>query len=105
MGRLRRSNEWRLAGVLRAAAPRLCLAWWALVVLRGLLPAAFVIAMGVTVAAVQNGDSLAAPLALVGVIFVAMQALGPLHDAMSANLGAIASTWLHNRLLDACTAP
>src|SRR5437763_565867 len=103
MGRLRQSNEWRLAGVARAAAPRLSLAWWALVVVRGLLPAAFAISMGVTVAAVEHGDSLALPLALVGVIFVATQALGPLHDAMSANLGALTSTWLHERLLEAST--
>jgi ABC-type multidrug transport system fused ATPase/permease subunit len=105
MGRLRQSNEWQLAGVARAAAPRLSLTWWALVAVRGLLPAAFAISMGITVAAVEHGDSLALPLTLVGVIFIATQALGPLHDAISANLGALTSTWLHNRLLEASTGP
>ena len=45
--------------------------------------------MGVVVGAVQHGHSLAAPLTLMGVTFVALQALGPVHDALSANLGAV----------------
>jgi ABC-type multidrug transport system fused ATPase/permease subunit len=105
VNRLRRSAEWRLGGVLYAASPRLTVAWWALVVLRGALPAVFAVAMGVLVSSVEHGDPLTAPLAAIGVTFIAMQALGPIHDALSANLGAIASSWLHDRLLHACVAP
>ena len=61
--------------------------------------------MGVLVAAVQHGDSLAAPLTVIGVTFIALQALGPVHDALSANLGAVGSSWLHDRLLHACVGP
>jgi ABC-type transport system involved in cytochrome bd biosynthesis fused ATPase/permease subunit len=103
--RLRGSAEWRLGGVLYAANPRLTVLWWALVVVRGLLPAVFAIAMGVTVSAVQHGDPLGAPLTAIGVTFVALQALGPVHDALSANLGAAGSSWLHDRLLHACVGP
>src|SRR3954466_14701580 len=103
--RLRRSAEWRLGGVLYAASRRLTITWWGLVVVRGALPAAFAIAMGVLVSAVQHGDPLAAPLTAIGVTFIALQALGPVHDALSANLGAIASSWLHDRLLYSCVDP
>jgi ABC-type transport system involved in cytochrome bd biosynthesis fused ATPase/permease subunit len=103
--RLRESAEWRLGGALYAANPRLTIAWWVLVVVRGLLPAAFVITMGVLVTAVEHGDSLAVPLAVIGVTFIAMQSLGPVHDALSANLGAVGSSWLHDRLLHSCLGP
>ena len=102
---MRASAEWQLGSVLRAASPHLSIAWWVLVAVRGALPAVFAIAMGVLVTAVQHGHALGAPLALVGMTFVAMQALGPVHDALSANLGALASSWLHDRLLDACVRP
>jgi len=105
MKRLRRSAEWRLGGALYAASPRLTIAWWVLVVVRGLLPAAFAVAMGVLVAAVENGDPLGVPLAAIGFTFIAMQSLGPVHDAVSANLGAVGSSWLHDRLLYACVGP
>jgi len=105
MTRLRRSAEWQFFGVWRRAAPGLAFAWWALVLGRGLLPAAFALDMGVLVTAVKEDDSLGLPLALAGVIFIAMQVLGPLHDAVSANLGGKTSAWLHDRLLEACVGP
>jgi ABC-type multidrug transport system fused ATPase/permease subunit len=37
--------------------------------------------------AIQHRDSLAVPLAVVGVVFIGMQVLGPLHTALSENLG------------------
>src|SRR2546425_8115599 len=62
--RLRARNEWKFAGVLLQADRALAVAWWTLLVLRGLLPALFAIAMGGLVGAVQRGDALAAPLGL-----------------------------------------
>jgi hypothetical protein len=44
-------------------------------------------AMGVLVAAVQHRSPLAGPLAFVGVIFVLLQVLSPIHQAVSSNLG------------------
>jgi ABC-type multidrug transport system fused ATPase/permease subunit len=105
IARLRASAEWQLFGALHRAAPALATAWWALIVLRGLLPAAFVVVMGLLVHAVQAGAAVTLPLAAAGVLFMALQALGPVHDALSANLGARVSAWLHDRLLEACNGP
>jgi ABC-type multidrug transport system fused ATPase/permease subunit len=99
------SAERRLFGVLYRAAPALAVSWWALVVLRGLLPPAFAITMGVLVSAVQSGGPVALPLVVAGLLFLLLQTSGPLHDALSSNLGARASGWLHERLLDACVTP
>jgi ABC-type transport system involved in cytochrome bd biosynthesis fused ATPase/permease subunit len=102
---MRASAEWQLFSVLHRAAPRAAVQWWALVVVRGLLPAVFALAMGALVGAVQNGSSLVPGLTVMGVTFVLMQTLGPVHDALSTNLGARTSSWLHDRLLEACIQP
>jgi ABC-type multidrug transport system fused ATPase/permease subunit len=96
---------WRFFGVLYRADRPLAIVWWTLVVLRAVLPAVFVIAMGATVSAVQHGDSLVWPLVAIGVSFIGSQAVGPMHDALSSNLGAQASTYLHDQLMDACVGP
>src|SRR5947208_5521481 len=83
----------------------LAIAWWTLLVLRGLLPALFAIAMGVLVAAVQRRDDLTAPLALVGTVFVLLQVLAPIHHAVGANLGSRTAAWLYDQLTIACVRP
>ena len=50
------------------ADPALAAVWWMAVVLRGVLPALFGIAMGLLVAAVQKGTGLAVPLNLPPII-------------------------------------
>ena len=60
--RLRNRKEWKFFGVLPKADRPLAVAWWCVLVLRGVLPAVFAIAMGVLVGAVQHGASLAGPL-------------------------------------------
>ena len=77
----------KLFGVLPQAHTGLAAAWAAILLLRGLLPAAFAIAMGVLVGAVQRGDALGGPLAFVGAVFILLQVLGPLHTTVGANLG------------------
>src|SRR6202023_614237 len=79
--------------------------WWTALLLRGVLPAVFAIAMGVLVGAVQRGDSLAGPLAFAGSIFVLLQVLSPIHQALSSNLGDCAAAWLYDRLTEACVRP
>src|SRR5438105_6303066 len=61
--------------------------------------------MGVLVGAVQAGHSLAAPLAFAGAIFVLLQVLSPIHQAVSANLGDLTAAWLYDRLTEACVRP
>jgi ABC-type multidrug transport system fused ATPase/permease subunit len=103
--RLRERPEWKFFAVLPRAEPGLACAWWIALLLRGLLPAAFAVAMGALVAAVQRGESLARALALVGALFVLLQVLTPLHQAISANLGSRLAAWLYDRLTEACVNP
>jgi ABC-type multidrug transport system fused ATPase/permease subunit len=103
--RLRARNEIKFAGVLFQAAPGLAFAWWAFLILRGLLPALFAIAMGALVGTVQRGGDLAAPLILVGIIFVLMQVMGPLHHAVASNLGSRTAAWLYDQLTATCAGP
>jgi ATP-binding cassette, subfamily B, bacterial len=103
--RLTDRKEWKFFAVLPKAAPGLAIAWWATLLLRGVLPAAFAIAMGLLVGAVQHGVSLAGSLALSGTIFVLLQVLSPIHQALSANLGDRTAAWLYDRLTEACVRP
>jgi ATP-binding cassette subfamily B protein len=103
--RLTESKGWKFFGVLPKADPHLAALWWTALVLRGVLPAIFAIAMGVLVGAVQRGDGLAAPLAFTGVVFVLLQVLNPIHRVISANLGDRTAAWLYDRLTDACIRP
>ncbi len=105
LGRLRARPEWAFFGVLARADRPLATAWWAVLVLRGVLPAGFAVAMGVLVGAVQDGDGLGGPLAAVGVIFVLLQVLAPLHLALGYNLGDRTAAWLYDLLTDACVGP
>ena len=91
--RLRARQEWQFATVLPRADAWLAALWWVLLVARGLLPALFAIAMGRLVGAVQAQESLAMPLASVCVVFVLLQVLAPLHQAVGANLGFRTAAW------------
>jgi ATP-binding cassette subfamily B protein len=102
---LRARNEWKFAGVLPQADRALAVAWWTILALRGVLPALFAIAMGTLVGAAQRGSSLTAPLALFGVVFVLLQVLSPVHQAIGANLGSRTAAWLYDRLASACVGP
>jgi ATP-binding cassette subfamily B protein len=103
--RLRERNEWKFFAVLPRADRLLAYAWWTVVLLRGALPAAFAIAMGALVGAVQQGQSLFDPLVVVGVVFVLLQILTPIHTAIGANLGDRTAAWLYDRLTEACVRP
>ena len=103
--RLRARNEWKFFGVLPRADGPLASLWWAVLLLRGSLPAAFAIAMGLLVGAVQADTGLAGPLTLVGVVFVLLQILTPIHQAVSANLGDRTAAWLYDHLTAACARP
>jgi ATP-binding cassette subfamily B protein len=103
--RLRGRNEWHFFSALPHADGALATLWWLVLVLRGALPALFGIAMGVLVRAVQQGDSLLGPLALAGTVFVLLQVLSPIHQAISANLGDRTAAWLYDRLTEACVTP
>jgi ABC-type multidrug transport system fused ATPase/permease subunit len=102
---LRARKEWQFFAVLPKADAVLTVAWWVVLIARGLLPALFAIAMGQLVGAVQRGTSLTQPLTLVGVAFVLLQILAPIHQVISANLGDRTAAWLYDRLTEACVHP
>src|SRR3982074_2970938 len=82
MWALRERQEWKFLSVLPRADRTLAAVWWVLLAMRGALPAGFGIAMGVLVSAVQRGDDLTGPLALTGLVFVLLQVLTPIHQAV-----------------------
>jgi ABC-type multidrug transport system fused ATPase/permease subunit len=105
INRLRARTEWQFFGVLAKADAPGAFGWWFVLVLRGLLPAAFSIAMGVLVGAVQHKSSLLWPLSAAGTIFILLQILSPLHRMLSANLGSRTAAWLYDELTAACLRP
>jgi len=98
-------KEWKFFSVLPKASAGLAAGWWTTLLLRGVLPAGFAIAMGVLVGAVRSGHSLAWPLVLVGAIFILLQILSPIHQVVSSNLGDRTAAWLYDRLTEACVRP
>ena len=98
-------KEWQFFSVLPRADAPLAAAWWLVLVLRGMLPAIFAIAMGLLVSTVQHGAPLTEPLAVTGLIFVLLQVLPPIHTAVGANLGDRTAAWLYDRLTETCVRP
>jgi len=73
--------------------------------LRGVLPAAMAIAMGVLVGFIERGEPLGGPLAAFAVVFILLQVLNPIHTALSSDLGDRTAAWLYDELTDACVDP
>jgi ATP-binding cassette, subfamily B, bacterial len=103
--RLRARPEWQFFAVLPKADPVLATVWWALLILNGVMPAVFAIAIGATVSAVQQARPVTVSLALTGVVFVLMLIMNPIQTAVSMNLGNKVSTWLNEALIRACVQP
>jgi ATP-binding cassette subfamily B protein len=96
---------WKFFQVLPKADPVVAAGWWIMLLLRGVLPAVFAIATGALVGAVQRGTSLSGLLAITGAVFILLQVLAPIHQAISANLGDRTAAWLYDRLTEACVRP
>jgi ATP-binding cassette, subfamily B, bacterial len=105
MRRLRDRQEWQFFAALPRADGRLAAVWWGVLLARGILPAVLAVSIGVLVDAVSAGRSLAWPLALTGAVFVAIQVLGPIQTAISANLGDRTAAWLNDGLATMCLDP
>jgi ABC-type multidrug transport system fused ATPase/permease subunit len=96
---------WGFFAVLPQADRVLATLWWVVLVARGVLPAAFAIALGTLVGAVQSGEPLGLPLAVLGTVFMLLQVLTPIHLAISGNLGDRTASWLFDRLATVCVRP
>lgn len=91
--------------LLHRAHLSLAIAWWLLLICRGLLPALLAVAMGTLIGAVERQSDLLAPLILLGSFFVLVQVLPPLHLVVGKNLGDHVSCLLYDRLSETCVRP
>jgi ABC-type multidrug transport system fused ATPase/permease subunit len=103
--RLKARREWLFFATLWKSHPALTATWWALILFQGVLPAGFVLAVGMLVGAVAEGAPLLTPLLMISVVFVLMQLLTPLHSQVGSLLGEHVSDRLHDRLLVAALSP
>ncbi len=101
----RERQEWRFFACLPQADRPLATVWWALVLLRSVLPPLFAVSMGFVIGAVESDGSLTGPLAAMGAVFVLLQVVAPVHQAVGENLGNRVSAWLYDDLTDSVGAP
>ncbi len=105
MKRLREWGPTRFFSALWRADRQLAALWWAVLVVRGVLPALLAVATGLLVAAVEVDGSLVAPLVVVSLVFVLLQVLPQWHSAISMNAGSRLAALLNDDLAAACVAP
>jgi ABC-type multidrug transport system fused ATPase/permease subunit len=87
------------------AVPGLAAAWWLLLLVRAVIPAALVVATGLLVGRVESGGDLTAPLVAFGVVFVASQVAPPVHQIVGQLLGHRLSSVLNDQLMAATLGP
>src|SRR5262245_60237202 len=105
MRRVRERKEWQIFGALPRGGSARAAAWWAVLLAPGLLSPVPAVMTAARAGAVQRKAPLSGPLAAVGVVFVLLQVLHPIHQAISSNLGSRLAAWLNDRLAEACVAP
>ncbi|MFZ5638811.1 MAG: ABC transporter ATP-binding protein [Pseudomonadota bacterium] len=94
-----------LLRILYRSHPRLAMAWWGFIAVNSLLPIALTLSIGWIVESAMKGKIEPESLALLGFVFIALNMLSTLGEAVSGSLGARASEWCHRQLLQACLAP
>jgi ATP-binding cassette, subfamily B, bacterial len=87
------------------AVPGFATAWWLLLLLRAMIPAALAITTGLVVGEVESGGDLTAALVAFGVVFVASQVAPPVHQVVGQLLGHHLSSVLNERLMAATLGP
>jgi ATP-binding cassette, subfamily B, bacterial len=95
----------RFFSTMTRSLPGFAAAWWALLLVRALIPAGLAIATGLLVGRVQDGGDLTAPLVGFGIVFVASQVGPPLHQVVGALLGHHLSSVLNERLMATTLGP
>ncbi len=104
-GRVDRSGPTQFFRVLWQADRPLAATWWLVLLVSGLLPAAFAVGTGRLISAVEADDPLGRPLGLVALLFVLLQVLPQWQTAISMNLGSRVAALLNDRLATACVEP
>ena len=95
----------RFFTTLTRSVPGLASAWWALLAVRSLVPAALAIATGLLVGRLEAGADLTVPLAVFGVVFVVSQVAPPVHQVVGTLLGHRFSSVLNDRLMASTLGP
>ena len=90
---------------LTRSVPGLATAWWLLLLVRSLVPAALAIATGLLVGRLEAGADLTVPLVVFGVVFVLSQVGPPVHQVVGTLLGHRFSSVLNDRLMAATLDP
>jgi hypothetical protein len=105
LGDLRTRPATRFLLTMTRSVPGLATAWWALLLVRALVPAGLAIATGLLVGRVQSGAGLTTPLVVFGVVFVLSQVAPPVHQIIGTLVGHRLSFALNQRLMAATLGP
>ena len=108
LAKLTSSNHWRFFRALVTADRRLAIAWLGLIVLRGLLPVAMVLAIGSVVGSIVSSGTtvdLTRGLIVVSVVFTLTQVFAAIHAQIGVDLGDRLSTSLQDQLMESTLAP
>jgi ABC-type multidrug transport system fused ATPase/permease subunit len=105
MSRLGQHQQVVFFRTLYRAGPGLATAWWALLILGGILPSVFAVGTGAVINAIDQEASLTGPLVLIGVVFTVMQVVNPIHVAIGQNLGRRAADHMNDQLMIATIGP
>jgi ATP-binding cassette, subfamily B, bacterial len=90
---------------LTRAAPGLGRLWWAMLILRAVLPTVISVAFGWLIGSITQSKPLTGPLLVAGFAFGALMVLLPLHQMVSTNLGSRLAAHLMDRLIIAGVSP
>ena len=95
----------RFFAAIHGAAAGWSFAWWLLLIVRGILPTGLSVCFGWLVSAIARDVSPTAPLIGVGISFILLVVLLPVHTMVSANLGDRVASHLYDRLTLAGVSP
>ena len=95
----------RFFASIHGASPGWSFTWWLLLIIRGILPTALSVCFGWLVSAVSRDVSATAPLIAVGITFILLVVLLPVHTMVSSNLGDRVASHLYDRLTFAGVSP
>lgn len=96
---------WTFFRAVHAATPTRSTLWWAMVAVRGALPAVLGVLAGWLTETITEGGSLTVPLVALAVTFVVSQMTGPIHEALSYDVGEHTATAFNDQLLALTTDP
>ena len=102
---LRARPATRFFVTITRAVPGFAVAWWALLLVRALVPAGLAITTGVLVGRVEGGGSLTGPLAAFGIFFVLSQVGPPVHQVVGAMARPPRQPVLNDRLMATTLGP